>query len=153
MVALARVIEAAETGAVQCLGYADMEPEQLQAVSGIISGQDVYAVLPTGFEKSLYFAYLPAVFDWVLPIGEPSTVLVVTRIERYRNIVGAIVVRSSSVIIANIANIFMSLRTRSDTCVIMPFFYSCHFFKWRLWLLRRNITFAPPSQGNISNDL
>ena len=107
MVAPARVIEAAETGVVQCLGYADMEPEQLQVVSGIISGQGVYAVLPTGFEKSLYFACLPAVFDWVIPIGEPSTVLVVTRVERYRNIVGAIIVRSSSVIIANIANIFV----------------------------------------------
>ena len=71
MVAPARVIEAAETGAVQCLGYTDMEPEQLQVVSGIISGQYVYAVLPTGFEKSLCFACLPAVFDWVLPIGEP----------------------------------------------------------------------------------
>ena len=42
----------AATEAVQRLGYAAMKPEQLQVVSGIISGRDVFAVLPTGFGKS-----------------------------------------------------------------------------------------------------
>ena len=78
MLAPTRVIKAAVTDAVQRLGYMGMKPEQLQVVSGIISGQDVFAVLPTGFMKSLCIACLPAVFDQVLPIGEPLIVLVVT---------------------------------------------------------------------------
>ena len=52
-----------ETEAVQRLGYAAMKPEQLQAVSVIISGRDVFSVLLTGFGKSLCFACLPTMFD------------------------------------------------------------------------------------------
>ena len=33
--------------------YATVKPEQLQVVSGIISGQDVFAILPTGFGNYL----------------------------------------------------------------------------------------------------
>ena len=58
----------AVTAAVQHLGYSYMKPEQFQVVSGIISGKDVFAVLPTGFGKSLCFAGLPIVFDPVLLI-------------------------------------------------------------------------------------
>ena len=36
-----------------------MKPEQLQVVSGISSGQDVFAVLPAGFGKRVYFACVP----------------------------------------------------------------------------------------------
>ena len=39
------VVDAA-TVAVQRLGYAAMKPEQLQVVSGIVSGRDVFAVCP-----------------------------------------------------------------------------------------------------------
>lgn len=72
----ARAIKVA-TDAVQHLGYAVIKPEQLQVVSGIISGRDVLAVLPTGFSNSLCFVCLLAVFDRVLPIGEPSIFLAV----------------------------------------------------------------------------
>ena len=41
MVAPVRVTETAATDAVQHLIYAGMKPEQLQVVSGIISGRDV----------------------------------------------------------------------------------------------------------------
>ena len=54
MVTLARVIKAVVTHAVQGLSYAGMKPEQFQVVSGIIYSRDVFAVLPTGFEKSLH---------------------------------------------------------------------------------------------------
>ena len=53
------------------------EARAFQVVPGIISGKDVFAVLLTGFGKSLCFACLPIVFDLVLPIGEPSIVFVV----------------------------------------------------------------------------
>ena len=53
------------TEAVQRLGYDVLKPEQLQVVSGIISGREFFAVFPTGFGKSLCFTCLPAVFDLV----------------------------------------------------------------------------------------
>ena len=45
-----RVLYAA-TEAIQRLGYSTMMPEQLQVVSGIVSGRDVFAVLPTDFRQ------------------------------------------------------------------------------------------------------
>ena len=58
-----RVLYAA-TEAIQRLGYSTMKPEQLQVVSGIVSGRDVFAVLPTGFGKSLCYACPPTVSAW-----------------------------------------------------------------------------------------
>ena len=51
-----RVLYAA-MDAIQRLGYSTMKPEQLQVVSGIVSGRDAFAVLPTGFGKSLRTRY------------------------------------------------------------------------------------------------
>ena len=45
----------AATVAVRQLGYEEMKREQLEVVSGVLNGQDVFAVLPTGFGKSLCF--------------------------------------------------------------------------------------------------
>ena len=45
------------------LGYASLRPEQLEVVIQFLSGRDVFAVLPTGFGKSLCFAVLPLAFD------------------------------------------------------------------------------------------
>ena len=50
----------------------------LASTSGIVSGRDVFAILPTGFGKSLCYACLPTVFDLVLPVEGPSIVLVVS---------------------------------------------------------------------------
>ena len=36
---------------------------QLEVVLAIATGQDVFGVLPTGYGKSLYYAYLPILFD------------------------------------------------------------------------------------------
>ena len=45
-----RVLYAA-TGAIQRLGYSTMKPEQLQVMSGIVSGRDAFAVLLTDFKQ------------------------------------------------------------------------------------------------------
>ena len=55
----------AATVAVRQLGY---EEKQLEVVSGVLNGQDVFAVLPTGFGKSLCFASLPSIYDQLLPL-------------------------------------------------------------------------------------
>ena len=54
-----------------------MKPEQHQVVSGIVSGRDVFAVLPTGFGKSLCYTCPPTVFSLVLPVEGTSIVLAV----------------------------------------------------------------------------
>ena len=46
-------------------------------MSGIVSGRDVFAVLPTGFGKSLYYVCPPTVFGLVLPVEGTSIVLAV----------------------------------------------------------------------------
>ena len=67
----------AATEAIHRLGYSTMKPEQLQVVSGIISGRYVFAVLPTGFGMSLCYGYLLTVFGLVLPVEGTSIVFVV----------------------------------------------------------------------------
>ena len=63
---------------VYSLGYEKVKDHQLQVVTGILKGHDVFAVLPTGYGKSLCFASLPMLFDQVLPLKEPSIVIVVS---------------------------------------------------------------------------
>ena len=60
----------AATVAVRQLGYEEMKREQLEVVSGVLNGQDVFAVLPTGFGKSLCFASLPSIYDQLLPLAQ-----------------------------------------------------------------------------------
>ena len=60
--------------AIQRLGYSTMKPEQLQVMSGIVSGRDIFTVLPTGFGKSLSYACPPTVFGLVLPVKGASIV-------------------------------------------------------------------------------
>ena len=67
----------ASTEAMQRLGYSTMKPEQLQVVSGYVSGSDVFAVLPTGFGKSLCYACPLTVFGLVLPVEGTSIVFAV----------------------------------------------------------------------------
>ena len=49
------------------LKYSVLKAEQLKVVFQFVSGKDVFAVLPTGYGKSLCFAIfcLPFVFDSV----------------------------------------------------------------------------------------
>ena len=71
-----RVLYAA-TEAIQRLGYSTMKPEQLQVVSGIVSGRNVFTALPTGFGKSLCSVCPPTVFSLVLLVEGTSIVLAV----------------------------------------------------------------------------
>ena len=64
----------AATEDTQRLGYSTMKPEQLQVAPGIVSVRDVFAVLPTGFGKSLCYACPPTVFGLVLAVEGTSIV-------------------------------------------------------------------------------
>ena len=59
------------------LGYCDMKPEQLQVVLKFVKGRDVFAVLPTGFGKSLCYACLPLAFDSILKNERGHSIVVV----------------------------------------------------------------------------
>ena len=59
-----RVREAPRSAARE-LGYTDLKQEQLRVVEAFV-GLDVFAVLPTGYGKSLCYACLPIVFDKLL---------------------------------------------------------------------------------------
>ena len=45
------------------LGYPEFKPQQQEIVVEIISGRDKFAVLPTGYGKSLCFGLLPIAYD------------------------------------------------------------------------------------------
>ena len=45
------------------LGYSALKPEQLRVIKSFVFGKDVFAVLPTGFGKSLCYVCLPAILD------------------------------------------------------------------------------------------
>ena len=52
------------SAAAQALGCLALKPEQMQVVTGVLRGRDVFAVLPTGFAKTLCYAVLPGAFDY-----------------------------------------------------------------------------------------
>ena len=55
--------EKAITRIIQKLGYSQLKPEQLKVIMEFVCGKDVFAVLPTGFGKTLCYVCLPLVFD------------------------------------------------------------------------------------------
>ena len=57
----AKVVEAAKK-----LDIPSLKPQQLDAVVKFMEGRDVFAALPTGFRKSLFFGLLPISFDLLL---------------------------------------------------------------------------------------
>ena len=70
--------DAANRAAIK-LGYAmGMKKEQLEVVLAFLSGNDVFAVLPTGFGKSLCYACLPFAFELLGETEEGPIVVVVT---------------------------------------------------------------------------
>ena len=56
-------MEAACVSAALCLGYDSLKDEQISVITKFVCGSDVFAILPTGFGKSLCYACLPGVFD------------------------------------------------------------------------------------------
>ena len=57
-----RFISDCVTKAAEELGYPTMKMEQLDVTIAFVEGRDVFAILPTGFGKSLFYACLPASF-------------------------------------------------------------------------------------------
>jgi len=55
----ASFIVEAVVAAVGDLGYSSLKEEQLEVVTAFLEGHDVFAVLPTGYRKSLCFGCLP----------------------------------------------------------------------------------------------
>ena len=47
------------TKCIQKLGYLQLKPEQLKVIMEFVNGRDVFAVLPTGYGKTLCYACLP----------------------------------------------------------------------------------------------
>ena len=45
------------------LGYHSLKSEQKAVIKEFVMGKDVFAILPTGYGKSLCYACLPGVFD------------------------------------------------------------------------------------------
>ena len=48
------------------LGYSSLKPEQRDVIVEFVLGSDVFAILPTGYGKSLYYACLPRVYNYLL---------------------------------------------------------------------------------------
>ena len=60
---------------VRSLGYHSLKQEHRLVISSFVSGNDMFAVLPTGFGKTLCFACLPYIFNVLL--GSESSIVVV----------------------------------------------------------------------------
>ena len=48
------------------MGIQGLRPKQLEAIEAFVSGKDTFISLPTGYGKSIIFAILPLLFDYLL---------------------------------------------------------------------------------------
>ncbi len=60
------------------LGYDKLKDLQVEVILSFLTGKDVFAILPTGYGKSLCFAILPLLLDHLFNFPLPSIVIVVT---------------------------------------------------------------------------
>ena len=73
-----RIEKAIEVSALK-LGYSSVKSHQRTVISSYVRGEDVFAVLPTGYSKSLCYALLPLLFDMLSDsLTRPSIVVVLT---------------------------------------------------------------------------
>lgn len=63
MLAMTARIEDAAVAAAKRLGYNKLKELQLKVIVGLVEGRDVFAVLPTGYGKSLCFGCLPWTYE------------------------------------------------------------------------------------------
>ena len=61
---------------IQKLGYSELKQEQLKVVMAFVSGRDIFAILSTGYRKTLCYTCLPLVFDKLAGRNVPSTIIV-----------------------------------------------------------------------------
>ena len=73
----ASAVREAAVAASRTMGYVGMKPEQLQVVESFVTGHDVFAVLPTGYGKSLCYACLPLVYECLLHKSSNSSIVLV----------------------------------------------------------------------------
>ena len=52
--------------AVEAAGYGSLKEKQIEVIVNLVKGNDVFAVLPTGYGKSLCYICLPKVYDCLL---------------------------------------------------------------------------------------
>ena len=64
------------TKCIQKLGYLQLKPEQLKVIMEFVNGRNVFAVLPTGYGKTLCYACLPLIliFDELASRTTPSII-------------------------------------------------------------------------------
>ena len=72
------VVKSVISRCIQKLGYTQLKPEQLKVILEFLNGRDVFAVLPTGYGKTLCFACLPLVFEELAGKTTPFIILVIT---------------------------------------------------------------------------
>ena len=72
------VIKNAVDKAAKHLSYNKVKDLQMKVISKVLSGHDVFAVLPTGYGKSLCYGCLPLVFDEIFKPIKPSIVCVIS---------------------------------------------------------------------------
>ena len=70
-------IDNAISKATKELGYNELRPNQLAAITSFVNGRDVFVCLPTGSGKSLCYCLLPTVFDKLKACTQSSIVVVV----------------------------------------------------------------------------
>ena len=68
-------MEAAIASSCAMMGVAELKEKQKDAIKSFVEGNDVLVILPTGYGKSLCFALLPLVFDYLR--GEANTSIVI----------------------------------------------------------------------------
>ena len=56
-------ILASASFAARQLEYDTLKSLQLKVIMSFFAGKDVFAILPTGYGKNLYYALLPLLFD------------------------------------------------------------------------------------------
>ena len=71
-----QIVSVAESAA-RRLGYEHLRDLQLKVVAEVVTGRDVFTILP-GYGKSLCYALLPWMFDHLLQPDLPSIVVVLT---------------------------------------------------------------------------
>jgi len=72
------VIDSAIDLVVKRLGYNRTKDLQREIIREVVAGRDVYAILPTGYGKSLCYGCLPFLFDEIYKPNEPTIVCVVS---------------------------------------------------------------------------
>ena len=73
-----KFVRASATVVAKNLGYKELKDLQMDVILSFVSGKDVFAVLSTGFGKSLCYGCLPKLFDILHQTQYPSIVIVVT---------------------------------------------------------------------------